>query len=116
MIDRTKTLPARFYGNPAGGNPVREWILELTDVDCLIIGEDIQKVEFGWPNGHPHCAPPPRDGLWAVRSSLENNRIARVVFCTGDGHMVLLRGFIRKTQKTVRADVDLALKRKKEVI
>src|SRR5580704_5965051 len=30
MIDRTKKLPARFYLNAAGRNPVREWILELT--------------------------------------------------------------------------------------
>jgi hypothetical protein len=29
MIDRTKKLPARFYLNAAGRNPVREWILEL---------------------------------------------------------------------------------------
>jgi hypothetical protein len=27
MIDHTKKLPARFYVNDAGRNPVREWIL-----------------------------------------------------------------------------------------
>ena len=57
MIDRTKKLPARFYVNPAGRKPVREWILELPDADRHRVGKDIQKVEFGWPLGRPHCAP-----------------------------------------------------------
>ena len=42
-------------------------------------------------------------------------RIVRVIFCTGDGHMILLHGFIKKTQKTPQQDIDLALKRKREV-
>jgi phage-related protein len=50
-----------------------------------------------------------------VRSSLESNRIARVIFCMGDGHMILLHGFVKKTEKTPQADIDLALKRKAEV-
>lgn len=93
---------------------MREWILELSDAERHIVGKDIQKVEFGWPLGRPHCAPL-GDGLWEVRSSLDSNTIARVIFCMGDGHMILLRGFIKKTQKTQRADIDLALKRQREV-
>ena len=114
MIDRTKKLPARFYESPAGRKPVREWILELSDGDRHVIGKDIQKVEFGWPLGRPHCAPLGH-GLWEVRSELEGNRIARVIFSMGDGHMILLHGFIKKTQKTPQQDIDLALKRKREV-
>ena len=38
-------------------------------------------------------------------------RAARVIFCMGDGHMILLHGFIKKTQKTPQVDIDLALKR-----
>jgi phage-related protein len=114
MIDRTKKLPARFYLNAAGRNPVREWILELPAADRHTVGTDIQKVEFGWPIGRPHCAPLGK-GLWEVRSALDSNRIARVIFCMGDGCMILLHGFIKKTQKTPRADIDLALKRKREV-
>ena len=50
-----------------------------------------------------------------MRSTLDNNRIARVIFCMGDGYMILLHGFIKKTQKTQKAGTDLALKRMKEV-
>ena len=114
MIDRSKKLPARFYTNPAGSRPVRDWILELPDADRHLIGKDIQKIEFGWPLGRPYCAPLGA-GLWEVRCNLESNRIARVIFCMGDGHMILLHAFIKKTQKTPQADFDLALKRKREV-
>jgi phage-related protein len=86
----------------------------LPEADRHTVGKDIQKVEFGWPIGRPHCAPLGK-GLWEVRSTLESNRIARVIFCMGDGYMILLHGFIKKTQKTPQADIDLALKRKREV-
>jgi hypothetical protein len=70
MIDRTKKLPARFYVSSTGRNPVREWILDLPSEDRKTVGKDIQKVEFGWPIGRPHCAPL-GDGLWEVRSDLD---------------------------------------------
>ena len=100
--------------NPAGCKPVREWILGLPDVDRHTIGKDIQKVEFGWPIGRPHCAPLSQ-GLWEVRSTLEGNRISRVLFCIETGEMILLHGFIKKTQKVPQAEIKLALKRKQEV-
>jgi len=38
-----------------------------------------------------------------------------VIFCMSDGRMILLHGFIKKTQKTPQQDMELALKRKREV-
>lgn len=108
-------MPARFYVGASGNNPVRDWLLDLSRADRHTVGKDIQKVEFGWPIGRPHCAPI-GNGLWEVRSDLESNRIARVIFCMGNGHMILLHGFIKKTRKLPRADIDLALKRKTEVL
>jgi phage-related protein len=54
-------------------------------------------------------------GLWEVRSDLTHGRIARVLFCIHGGCMVLLHGFIKKTQKTPAADIELATKRRKEI-
>jgi len=85
----------------------------LSDDDRKIIGEDIKDVEFSWPIGMPLCRPLGR-GLWEVRSDITDGRIARVLFCICDGRMVLLHGFIKKTQKTPDADIELAIKRKKE--
>ena len=53
------------------------------------------------------------DGLWEVRSSLTGGKVARVIFTEEHGAMVLLHGFIEKTKKTPKQDLDLALKRKK---
>jgi phage-related protein len=50
-----------------------------------------------------------------VRSSLTHNRIARVLFFVYQGEMVLLHGFIKKTKQTPEKELDLAVKRQKEV-
>jgi phage-related protein len=42
-------------------------------------------------------------------------RIARVIFAFDDGTIVLLNGFIKKTRKAPLAEIDLALKRFKEM-
>jgi phage-related protein len=62
----------------------------------------------------PVCRPLGQ-GLWEVRSNLSGNRIARVIFCIAVGHMVLLHGFIKKTQKIPDEDLALARRRMKEI-
>jgi len=52
--------------------------------------------------------------LWEVRSNLLRGRIARTIFCIEKEHLILLHGFIKKTQKTPPGEIDLALKRKRE--
>jgi phage-related protein len=71
-------------------------------------------VEFSWPIGMPLCRPLGK-GLWEVRSDLTQGRIARVLFSIHDGRMVLLHGFIKKTEKTPAGDIELAAKRRKEI-
>ncbi len=107
-----KRLPAYFYRSDGGREPVREWLKGLEPADRKVIGEDVKDVEFSWPLGMPLVRSLGRE-LWEVRSSLPHGRIARIIFCVADGRMVLLHGFIKKTQKTPRRDIDMALKRKK---
>jgi phage-related protein len=109
-----KRLPAAFYRLSSGREPVREWLKSLGDEDRKIIGEDIKDVEFSLPIGMPLCRPLGK-GLWEVRSEITQGRIARVLFCIYDGRMVLLHAFIKKTQKTPDADLELATKRKKDI-
>jgi len=113
---KRKILPAPFYKTARGTEPVRKWLRALSRDDKRIVGTDIATVEFGWPVGMPTCRPlASRRGLWEVRSSLTSNRIARVLFFVYAGQMVLLHGFIKKTQQTPEDDLDLAVKRQKEV-
>jgi phage-related protein len=109
-----KRLPAVFYALPSGREPVREWLKALDGEDRKLIGEDIKDVEFSWPIGMPLCRPI-GNGLWEVRSDLDGGRIARVIFVVHDGRMVLLHGFLKKTQKIPKGDRDLAAKRMKEI-
>jgi phage-related protein len=54
------------------------------------------------------------NGLWEVRSRL-GGRIARVIFVVRDEKMVLLHGFIKKTQKTPKHELDVAIQRMKQL-
>src|SRR5215475_12146119 len=114
MVSALKKLQARFFETGTGRKPVKEWLLDLARDDRRVVGKDIQKVEFGWPIGMPYCRPL-GNGLWEVRSDLTDGTIARVIFCMVAGEMVLLHGFIKKTQKTPSKEIDLALKRKREL-
>ena len=54
-----------------------------------------------------------RGAIWEVRTSL-GNRIARTLFAVDDGTMLLLHGFIKKTQQAPTSEIALAEKRLKE--
>lgn len=76
--------------------------------DRRLIGEDIGTVEFGWPVGMPTCRPLGA-GLYEVRTNLPGNRIARVFFYVDrKQRMVLLHGFLKKTQATPEVELDQA--------
>jgi phage-related protein len=75
------------------------------------IGTDVMTVEFGWPIGMPVCRPLGK-GLYEVRTALSGNRICRVLFYIKKSRMVLLHGFIKKTQKTPDEDLELAASNK----
>lgn len=114
-ITAMKRVKAVFYESGSGNMPVREWLLSLDREDRRIIGEDIATVEFGYPIGMPVCRSL-GNGLYEVRSDISDGKIARVIFIVKRGYMVLLHGFIKKTQKTPKQDIDLAAKRAKEIV
>lgn len=108
-----KRIKALFFRSETGTEPVREWLKSLSKEERFRIGTDIKTVEFGWPIGMPTCRPLGR-GLYEVRTHLDN-RVSRVFFYVDDGKMVLLHGFIKKTDRTPKADIDLALDRKRKL-
>lgn len=116
MQKPAKTLLAAFFVTETGRRPVREWLMELSPEDRKTIGEDIATLEFCWPVGMPKCAPMKGiKGLYEVRSSISSGRIARVFFVLIGSRMILLHGFIKKTQKTPDKELKLATARMKEV-
>ena len=109
-----KRITAKFYKLSTDSEPVREWLRGFSRADRKVIGTDIAAVEYGWPLGLPVCRPLGK-GLYEVRSSLAGKRIARTIFTIAGGEMVLLHGFIKKTRKTPKADLDLARSRKADL-
>ena len=99
-------LVVTFFRTASGNEPVREWLKSLPREERRIIGEDIKTVQFGWPLGMP-LVRKLNKGLWEVRSGLPD-RIARVIFTTGVSQMILLHGFIKKSQRTPQEDLELA--------
>lgn len=109
-----KKCPARFYSTHQGNEPVRDWLKELATQDRKAVGVDIATAEYGWPVGMP-VSRAMGNGLFEVRTSLSGNRISRVLFAIVDNNILLLHGFIKKTRKTPRHDLDLALKRLRQL-
>ncbi len=102
-------LEVRFYRTASAAEPVRDWLKSLDQADRKTIGEDIKTVQFGWPLGMP-LVRKLETGLWEVRSNLKD-RISRVIFTVHADTMILLHGFIKKSQRTPGADLSLARKR-----
>jgi len=106
-------LDVRFFRTETGTEPVRDWLRTLSATDKKAIGEDIKTVQFGWPLGMPlvdHL----EGGVWEVRTRLDT-RIARTLFATEGGVMILLHAFIKKQQKTPKPELDLAKERLKQL-
>jgi phage-related protein len=102
-----------FYRTPGGAELVRDWLRSLDVRDRSAIGVDLLRIQFRWPAGMPLCRAM-GDGLWEARTTLPSNRIARVLFYVDRERIVVLHGFIKKTQKTPDEELALARKRRKE--
>lgn len=106
-------LSVVFFRTEAGTEPVREWLRELTVEDRKTIGIDIKTVQYGWPLGMP-LVRKMEPGLWEVRCDIADG-IARVLFTAKAGQMVLLHGFVKKSQKTPDNELKTARNRLKKL-
>ena len=90
-------LSVVFFRTVSGAEPVRRWLRGLSREHKKAIGADIKTVQFGWPLGMPLVEKLMPD-LWEVRSDVPDG-IARVFFTVDRQTMVLLHGFIKKSNK-----------------
>ena len=92
---------------------MRDWLKQLPVTERKTIGEDIKTVQFGWPLGMP-LVRKMEPGLWEVRCDIADG-IARVLFTAKAGQMVLLHGFVKKSQKTPDNELKTARNRLKKL-
>ena len=104
-----------FYQTPAGRPVIQEWLQSFDKPDRAILGFDLKRVQLGFPMGLPLCRSL-GGGLWEVRSSLSGNREVRMIFFHDPEHqaLVVVHGFIKKSQKTPKAEIEIASRRMKE--
>lgn len=114
MENKTK-FSAHFFQTASGNVPVLDWIKELTAEDRKVIGKDIRKVEVGGPQIGKPTVDGFGDGLYEVRSTIMDGKAeARILFTVSGSSLLLLHGFIKKSQATSKHDKDLARQRMAE--
>jgi phage-related protein len=106
-------LKVIFYKTEAGNEPARDFLRDLDPEDRKIIGADLRTVELGWPLGMPLCRKLVK-GIYEVRSDISDKRIVRLVFFQHEKNIIVIHGFIKKTQTTPDDVLKLSKKRKAE--
>jgi phage-related protein len=107
--DHKPILSVVFYVTAAGNEPVRDWLLGLSRDDRRMVGFDIKTAQYGWPLGMPLIRKL-EPGLWEIRSRIGDG-IARLLFTVMGDTMVLLHGFVKKSEKTPATDLKTAKQR-----
>jgi phage-related protein len=102
-----------FFRTTSGNEPVREWLKTLSPGERHVIGTDLRTVQLGFPLGMPLCRAL-GNGLHEVRSTLPTKKEARVIFFQAGTDLIAVHGFVKKTQATPPAALQLARKRKDE--
>lgn len=108
-MGRDKPISIRFFRLDSGREPVRIWLKQMSQGNRKIIGEDIKTLQFGWPLGMP-LSRKMGENLWELRSKLSSG-IARTFFTIYGKNIVLLHGFVKKSQKTPAQELTLAKRR-----
>ena len=104
-----------FFRTDRGNDPVRDWLESLGERSEMIIDTDITVVAENWPSVLGTSLVKKLQGeesLWEIRSRISSEkRIARVLFTVEAGEIILLHGFIKKSQRTPRKDLRIARRR-----
>jgi len=104
-----RPIPVVFFRLDSGKEPVRKWLRDLDRDGRKVIGADIKTLQIGWPVGMP-LARKLSDNLWELRSRLKIG-IARTFFTMHVRKLVLLHGFVKKSQKTPAKELAIAKRR-----
>jgi phage-related protein len=98
-----------FYRSASGREPVRQWLKQLDPVNRKRIGEALYTLQLGWPLGMP-LARKIETNLRELKSKIVDG-ITRIMITEKKGRLILLHGFIKKSQKLSAAELKLARKR-----
>lgn len=105
-----------FYEDIKGNKPVEEFLLQL---DKKKRAKLLGLLEILQENGHQLREPYSKhlvDGIFELRGKSGSN-ISRVLYFFYDnGEIILTNGFVKKTQKAPRREIETAKKRRKDFL
>lgn len=105
-----------FYQNEDGTKPVADFLRSLDiDMRAKIASEIAMLKQFGNLLREPHSKPI-EDGIFELRAKFGSD-ISRVLyFFFARRRVVLTNGFVKKTQKTPKAEIELAKQYRKDFL
>lgn len=107
---------AEFYQTKNGEKPAKDFILSQdTKMKGKLLGLVDVLEEYGNQLREPYSKPI-GDGIFELRAKVGTN-ISRVLyFFYYEGRIILTNGFVKKTQKTPKSEIDIAKKYKNEFL
>ncbi len=105
-----------FYKNERGDSPVEEFLERLPDKQAQKVAwvlRIIRDLDFVPKEYFKKLV---STDLWEVRVQIGSNAIRILGFFEGNNFIVLTNGFLKKTQKTPKKEIELAAKRMKEYL
>ena len=99
-----------FYDTEDGRTPTQEFLDSLEpEMNTKMVGLMEILEEKGYSLREPYSAPL-EDGIFELRAVQGSNISRALFFFYVEGRIVITHGFIKKTQKTPRAQIELAKK------
>ena len=103
-------FPVEFYETEDGRTPTQEFLDSLEPkMNAKMVGLMEILEEKGYSLREPYSAPL-EDGIFELRAVQGSNISRALFFFYVKGRIVITHGFIKKTQKTPRAQIELAKK------
>lgn len=105
-----------FYDKPDGSEPVKEFLLSVDDKTRARLLRTIELLAQSGTTLRMPYSEHLVDGIFGIRAKVGSN-ISRVLYFFVIGkRIVLTNGFVKKTQKTPKKEIELAKKYRNEFL
>ena len=110
-----------YFATQSGKEPVKVWIDDLNEDQQKSVFAAISSVVQHFPNIPKSnllrkISGSKYEDMWEIRIRLIHKMIARILFYVHDSKIVFLHAFIKKSNRTPKKDLDLAIRRKREYL
>lgn len=109
-------LELAFFRAPSGRSPVEEYIENLDEETQAIIDEALLSFCEEFPDIESVSIKHLQGKLWEIRIRDRRSRQHRILYFVTTDTLVLLHAFTKKTRRTPKRHLEIALKRLRKVL